>query len=309
MPSRRPPSCGRVWLALAAVAVGAATMHCGRALDLGNDVIWSTDFESGNLSAWSEGPGFGGQTMGDAAPSYGHVDVTDDAAAHSGRHAARLSSIANFQFPGAGVNGVGLVKEGPFPQGAYYSAWYYIPGPGPYNTISGWNIFELNVPNDVVVPNDGGADGDVIADAQPLSDAAPPTHLLDLSLESMPPSEKLALVLSDARHAYLTNAFPATVPAVPIGRWFQLECYYNNTPTSDGELRVWLDGQEVYDIHRPMSTNAWVAFVPCSLVDDVVVGDGGSAGADASPELVIYIDDVAISWSRVGPDGLLGAIP
>ena len=276
------------------IVVPLATAGCG-SLYLGSDIVWAADFETGDLSSWTDGVGPGGIYASDASPSDASLGVTAEQA-HSGRYAAKLTSIAAFQNP-TSVNGIGLYKEGLFPKKAYYSAWYYIPeGPQPYQTISGWSILQLNVPQDMFAPNDGdGGAADAATPSVADGGSVDPGLLLNLSLGSLPPDNRLTLYLVDARHSYLTSPLPADVPTVPVNRWFQLECFYDNSPGSDGELRVWLDGAQIYDVHRPMSSNAWVYFMPCSIADDVVPND-----------LTLYIDDVCVSWSRVTPEGILG---
>jgi hypothetical protein len=203
---------------------------------------------------------------------------------------------SNLTPPIPGTDGAGLFKEAPFPQGAYYSAWYYIPKF--HQTTSDWIILKFKVPSivdagpdaaDSTVNLDGSAPADEVAAGTAL------TELLDLNLVSLPPDTTgMALFLLDSRHQYLTAPLPDPVAYVKIGQWFQIECFYNNVATPDGEFIVWLDGKEVYDIHRPMSSQPWVYFTPCSLVDDLAPSDA-----------TLYIDDVAVSWSRVTPHGIL----
>jgi hypothetical protein len=59
-------------------------------------------------------------------------------------------------------------------------------------------------------------------------------------------------------------------------------------------LTIWLDGNLVYDVTRPMSRQPAVYFTPCSLVNDL-----------APPRASIYVDDVAVSWTRIGPGGII----
>jgi hypothetical protein len=287
------------WSGIIAASGICALAACDHPLDLGTDIIWSTDFETGDFSDWEKPPGTGGQ-YGGGGPSDASVVVSSEQA-HSGRYAAKFTNVADFPTPSIPpaslINGSGLFKEGPFPQGAYYSAWYFIPQS--YETISGWNILQFNVPGDAVVPNDVDASAGLDASSADAG-SVPPSDLLDLSLGSLPPGQRMALFLSDSRRQYLTSALPSNVPFVPIGRWFQIECYYNNTPTSSGELTVWLDGVQVYDVHRPMSSNPSVYFMPCSLADDLT-----PPSAVTPVSAILFLDDVAISWSRVTPQGIL----
>ena len=309
------------WLSVGATWLLAG---CTPPLDLGSDVIWSTDFESGDLSDWSAPPGTGGVYLADAGPSDAAFEVSD-AQAHSGQFSGRFTSVAGAQPtsrypPGGG----GLYKNAVFPAQAYYSAWYYIPQS--YRTLSDWTILKIMVPGvpqtsdaaatdsgdsvadatldapsgeaGVVSAPDGGADaGDGGSSAD--DGAAPPTRngeLLSLLLRYLAPN--LDLVLSDPRPAYHEAPLPDPVPAVPIGRWFQIECLFKNVSDAGGggEIAVWLDGRQIYDSVRPFGYSPGVYFTPCSLADDL---DPSSAE--------LFIDDVAVSWSRVSPRGVLKA--
>jgi hypothetical protein len=284
---------------------------CTRPLDLGSDVVWSADFERGDLSELAEGSGLGGAYVADAGPSDAAFVVTSEQA-HSGRFSVKFTSVAasppTSRYP---TGGGGLYKEAVFPAEAYYSAWYYIPQK--YQTLADWAILKFMVPpagalspsdaapaaGDSSVPDDSGAatDGSVDAGAG-ADDAAAPAgrngELLTLALRYLPPN--LTLILSDPRLQYHEAPLPDPVPIVPIGRWFQIECLYRNVSDAGGggEIAVWLDGREIYDSLRPFGYNTAVYFTPCSLVDDL-----------SPSSAALYIDDVAVSYSRVSPRGWL----
>jgi hypothetical protein len=306
------------------LSVGATWLlaGCAQPLDLGSDVIWSTDFERGDLSDWSAPPGTGGVYLADAGPSDAAFEISD-AEAHSGQFSARFTSVAGAQPtsrypPGGG----GLYKNAVFPAQAYYSAWYFIPQS--YQTLSDWTILKLMVPPSAGQASNAGS-GDAAPDATlgagdagaasaldasdgadagdggtiPDDAAAPAARngeLLSLLLRYLPPN--LTLVLSDPRPAFHEAPLPDPVPAVPIGRWFQVECLFKNVSDAGGggEIVVWLDGRQIYDSVRPFGYNTAVYFTPCSLADDL---DPSSAE--------LFIDDVAVSWSRVSPRGVLKA--
>lgn len=266
---------------------------CGRPLDLGTNIVWSTDFETGDFSPWSRPPGSGGVYVADAGPSDASVTITSEYA-HSGRYSAKFASIAStpppLPYP---TGGGGLFKQGAFPPAAYYSAWYYVPEV--YETISSWTILSFRVPVDA----EGGSDPDATFEESELVDDDASTNLpalldlIDLQLQSLP-GLGLTIVLLDNRRPYLESALPSPVPSIPIGRWFQIECFYHNEADSTGELSVWLNGTQIYDVHRPMSSTPVVYFTPCSLADDL-----------SPSNVAIYVDDVAISRVRVTPQGII----
>jgi hypothetical protein len=277
----------RAHLGLAAICLGTG---CGRTIDLGSDVVWSTSFESGDLSDWSSTPGTGAAIEFDAGGSNPSVVVSTEQA-HSGRYSAKFSSVAAVPwasplYPGGGC----LYKESAFPQAAYYSAWYFIPTYS--ETLSSWSILKFMVPID-------GSDGDVPdasggSFATALGQGLNASELFDLSLRSLP-SQQMTLDLFDARHQYLQSPLPDPVPHVPIGQWFQIECFYREDSAS-GELTVWLDGAPLYDIVRPTGGSPSVAFVVCSLVNGL-----------SPQQATLYVDDVAVSWTPLTPHGILAS--
>jgi hypothetical protein len=269
---------------------------CGKPLDLGSDVIWSTSFEEAGLSSLSAPPGTGDFYTSDAGDSV--VSVTTEQA-HSGRYSVKITSTADLPHPGnEPAGGGGLYKVGEFPSEAYYSAWYYLPRPESvdgaapdfYVTTTLWSILKFQG----VLDLDAGVKGGL-------------SQILDLSLASQA-DHTLTLVLFDANHRYLTSPLPTVVPIVPIGRWFQIEAFYRNAIDLSGHFTVWFDGTQIYDVARPTNTsiddggpNPVVYFTPCSLIYQLEQTRSDSG----IPKAELYIDDVAISWSRVAPQGVL----
>jgi hypothetical protein len=259
---------------------------CGRPLDLGTDIIWSTDFEEGGLASVRTSPGAGGIYISDAGDS--SVVLTTEHA-HSGRYSVKITSSAALPDPGnypPGGGGGGIYKTGAFPKAAYYSAWYYLPTS--YTTTTPWIILAF-LPGVPERDQDAGASG--------------LTPLLQLSLESQV-NGTMTLLLTDPNRLDLSSTLPVPPPIVVPGRWFQLEAFYRNDISSSGHFTVWFNGTQIYDVARSTNTpigdggqNPDVYFMPCSLVVQL-----GPAKADVAE---IYIDDVAISWTRVTPQGVL----
>jgi hypothetical protein len=266
------------------LSVGAVclAMGCDRPLGLGNDVIWSTDFESGNLSELFSPPGTGGSYVSfSEGPEAGAINPTlgiSQDEAHSGHYSVKITSLANLPDPGTlPMGGGGVYKEGALPQSAYYTVWYYIPKA--YVTTTNWIILRFRGVND----------------PEPAA-SGPLAKLLDLSLESQPDGT-MTLILTDSRPQYLESPLPDPVPVVPVGRWFQIECFFRNANDESGRLTVWLDGAQIYDAQRPTGPNSAVYFTPCSLVYQMTPTDAR-----------LYVDDIAISYSRVTPGGVF-AVP
>jgi len=122
----------------------------------------------------------------------------------------------------------------------------------------------------------------------------PPTQaeLFDVNLTN-PSAGKMSLRVYDHRSRDLPLSVPET-PDVPVNAWFQLEAFYRDANDSTGRLTLWLDGQQILDWQGATGLTSWVAW-------DVV-----SVGEDLFPEpAILYVDDCAISQTRVGPTGLL----
>jgi hypothetical protein len=162
-----------------------------------------------------------------------------------------------------------LWRQDDYPVDAYYSAWFYLPRA--YQTTADWSIVEFQVPT-----SDGGVG-----------------QLLDIDLRSLPDGG-LILSVYDHRPTYLRTATPDPAILVPIGRWFQIEAYYRNAPDDSGEIAIWLDGQLNYDLHRPFGASGTVYWTVCSKTY-------GLSPAESD----IYVDDAAVSLTRVTPTGEL----
>jgi hypothetical protein len=268
---------------LAIVLLGAASMlGCGQQLDVGSDVLWTARFESGDLNEWVTAAG-GGVA---AFPAPNAVDVSTDQV-RRGKYAARLT--LQTASDGSQAN-AGLSRTGFLPVEAYYSAWYYLPSA--VNVSTFWVIFKFRMRS--------------IAD-----DPSTTAELFDLNLANTS-SGGMTLRLYDWRSGDIP--LDVAMPAVPVATWFQIEAYYRNpgsNPAADGggadgstgdggalndggRLTFWLDGQKIADVTGTMAPTSWVAW-------NVV-----SVAVNLNPSTaVLYVDDCAISRTRVGPNGII----
>ena len=203
-----------------------------------------------------------------AYPGPGDTITVSTAYAHHGRHAAELAITAGPD--GTQQNtGLRLIKD--LPTEAYYSAWYYLP-----HTItvgSFWILFKFRLRTDA---------------ADPASD----DEFFDLGLVNAADGS-LTLSIYDHRSGMnLPIVTPA--PVVPVSVWFQIEAYYRNAQDDTGRFTVWVDGRQIAEQNGPMAPTPWVEW-------DVV-----NVGANLMPPAaVVAIDDCAISFSRVGPTGVI----
>jgi hypothetical protein len=236
---------------------------CSPDVNLGNDVLWSTDHESGDLSDWSLA---GGGGVLEQAPDATAVISQDFA--HSGQWAARLTNQAMGTMKEAH-----LWRDGNFPQEAYYSAWYYLPQS--VQTTVDWTIMQFR--------------------ERTTSDPAVIALHYDIDLRSLPDGETI-LWFFDHDPVYLREPTPTPAIPVPIGAWFRLEVFYRHALDDTGRLTVWQDGVLVYDITgRSTGTNSNVYWTPCTVgydtipeaaviyVDDAMISLRRRAGVTSMP--------------------------
>src|SRR5262249_44897860 len=81
---------------------------------------------------------------------------------------------------------------------------------------------------------------------------------------------------------------PLKVKTVPLGRWFQVEAYFQASPT-DGQLLLWLDDTLLFEIHQPTAPTEYVAWTI-----------GGAAEGLADPQATVLFDDGAVTRRRLG---------
>lgn len=255
----------RLVLARLALALGGAlTFGCGEA-HLGSNVLWSDDFESGDLSAWTA------NDEGDTRANEGSaVEVTSEVA-RRGRYALRLR--ANTE----GVSGGGAAAQKRFaaPEPAYYSAWFYVPE-DIQNRTSSWNIMAF----DSIDPLDPEEPEKVWSG-------------IHLNLRRLPNGELALLVFHNDR-AYLQAPLAAPAATAQLRKWFHLEARFALS-TEDGEIAVWLDGEPVYRFTgRPTGVGSVLQFS---------VSHSGRRLEPVVSEL--FVDDVMVSRDRVTPHGEL----
>jgi hypothetical protein len=245
-------------------ALGCVLCACSPKLDLGSDVLWATDHESGTIKDWSKEPGTGGLLLDNANSTV----VISDTFAHSGRYSLKFTDLA-----AKDEEGPCIFREERSPPPAYYSAWYYVPRQ--YQTLSQWTIqkFQSRSVTDPTVISQG----------------------FDLNLRALPPTSaasiggQLVLYIYSHDPTYLQLPLANPPAFVPVGAWFQVETLYLNATDDTGRFLVWLNDRLVYDmesIHTAQSDDLlWSA---CDIAEAI---------DPAPPEL--YVDDAAISLSRV----------
>jgi hypothetical protein len=247
-------------------ALAALACGCGPRLDLGSDLLWTALFESNTFDEWT------GDSHGAALafPEGGNrIEISGERVRH-GAYAAKLTVEA---VPGGTQGSACLTRSGDaLPVEGYYSAWYYLPRSVSVSVNVGryWVIFKFRQQNQDIVD-----------------------ELFDLDLINLDAGE-MSLQLYDHRRQAVVP-LDVDSPVVPVGQWFQIEAYYRNAQDDTGRLTFWLDGRQIIDLAKqPMAPTPFVEWNACSI------------GADLTPSAaVIYVDDCAISRSRVGPNGVI----
>jgi len=229
----RPCSCTRLCSALLLLAASA----CGPTLDVGSNVMWATNHESGELDDWYA-DGKGGLLL-DSANST--VEIADGPA-HSGQYSLKFTDLAM-----SDTDGPGIYRELQAPPDAYYSAWYYLPRL--YQTNSQWTIQKFRSRSD--------------ADPEQVS------HGHDLNLRTLPGGQVVLYVFSHDP-AYLQAPLADPPAFVPVETWFQIEVFYRPRTDETGRLLVWLDDRLVYDLEDRRTTGSDdVLWNPCSIGKDI----------------------------------------
>jgi hypothetical protein len=125
------------------------------------------------------------------------------------------------------------------------------------------------------------------------SDPSTEAELFDLDLVDLPTGE-MTVVLYDHRVGRNISLDVADL-VVPVGRWFHVEAFYRNAADATARLTYWLDGNQIKDINgQAMAPSSWVEWDACSVGETLT----------PSPA-VLFIDDGAISRTRVGPAGII----
>ena len=223
--------------ALSSSVLALACCACGPSLDVGSDLLWSTDHESGTTDDWFQAPG-GGRLLDSAGST---VEVVEGPA-HSGKYALKFTDLG-----ASDSDGPAMYRELIAPEDAYYSAWYYLPRT--YQTRSQWTIQKFRSRSD--------------------ADPAVVSHGHDLNLRTLPGGQVILYVFSHDP-AYLQAPLADPPAFVPTEAWFQLEVLYRPRTDETGRLLVWLDDRLVYALEdRRTAGSDDVIWSPCSVGEDV----------------------------------------
>jgi hypothetical protein len=232
-------------------------------------VLWQADMETADLSQWRIGTTSTTEQQ-DSGLCYRPTKGVGTEQAHSGRYSMKMTIDSLL---GAGCRQFRKV-EPPSGQPLYYSAWYYIPEQTRVHNF--WNIMQfksklngesglfwkLDVRND-----DNGNLGVMLVWKGPV--AGP--HAGDgIAPQNYAQAEAL----------------------LPVGKWFKLEVYLKQSEGFDGQITVWRDGVQIYDVQNVRTRYP-------GGVQNWSINNYGK-GLTPNPA-TLYIDDVAISTVHTGP--------
>lgn len=238
-------------------------------------VVWSADHETGDLSQWSKGTSkVSEQDSGSCSrPSKG----VSTEVARSGKYSMKMtidsskegSGCRQFRYPE-------ILSGKPY----YYSAWLYFPKNWDVNGYT--NIFQFKSK-----PLDGSRQSD-------------PLWVIRTGNRN---NGNMYYVLSwkggtynlagpQAGNGKQSKVYSQSLMDIPVGKWTHLEVYFRQSAQFDGQITVWQDGVQIFDVNNirtkfSNADNRWSV---------------NNYGYDISPKIIdLYVDDAVISTTRVGP--------
>jgi hypothetical protein len=180
----------------------------------GPTLLWSSDHETRDLSAWH----VGGDTMGGEYVGVG-TNVVSSERAHGGSYAAKFTIDTS-----DGMDHTARAYRRTAPGPAYYSAWFYFNEN--HASFVWWTTFLFRA----------------LTDPQNVETAV---NLWDIGVERRPNGE-LALLFFD--HMTLADIHAPADNVVPVGRWVHLEAYFEYAPPQSTHITIWQDGNQVMDL-------------------------------------------------------------
>jgi hypothetical protein len=161
----------------------------------------------------------------------------------------------------------------------YYSAWYYFPKKA--YVLGFWNIFQFKA---FVQDEESRTERGVFWKLNVQNNAA---RAMTLVLGWKGPIEG-----PTATDGITSIMYEQALATLPVRQWVHIEVYLKQSETFDGQIIVWQDGVELYNIQNirtkfPGGEQTWS-----------VNNYGNRLSPSPTP---LLIDDVVISPTRVGP--------
>lgn len=234
----------------------------------GPPALWSGDMETGDLSQWYSSPAGAAGSPGGAVENSGVATaVASTDFAHSGRYSAKLT-ITTPDTPTSGARLFRWAESQKYPQ-LYYSVWYYFPQS--YTPAVFWNVLQWKSKHVVsgVATNDPFFTLEVVAT----------------------PSGQMYFYLGDDNTQTTYQQGSQNAVPIPVGRWFNVQAFYQCDGGGAGRVTIWQDGVQLWDIQN---VNTRYSDGDCQW--SVNNYSSGLTPATAT----IYVDDAAISTTPFG---------
>lgn len=225
-------------------------------------LLWSADMETGDLSQWffpMTGPvgNFGGDIENSGIANA--VASTDFA--HSGKYSAKLT-ITTPDTPTSGARLFRWAEAQTYPQ-PYYSVWYYFPQS--YTPALFWNVLQWKSKH--------------LVSGVPTSDP-----FFSLEIGANPSGEMFFYLGDDHLNTTFQQPTQSLIP-IPAGRWFHVQAFYKCDGSGAGEVTIWQDGTQLWDIQN----------VDTRYADGDCAWSVNNYSSGLTPATsTIYVDDAAI---------------
>lgn len=217
--------------------------------------LWSAGMEDGSLSEWARNE-CGGEFNSGAA----NAEASQEHA-HSGSWGARLT----ISVPGSSQSGSRLFRwcEPRQYQQLYYRVWFYFPQR--YTVPRWWNVFQWK--------------------SKVASDVNDPFFVLNVGNRQ---DGTMYFYLYDSPQG---KSYGQSIMNIPVGRWLQVEAFYQCAGDRTGRVTIWQDGRLVLDVPNVQTRHP---------DGDCEWSVNNYSDALIPSDAILYIDDAAISTTRGG---------
>lgn len=269
----------------------AATWLATLPADARGAILWSADYETGNLDQWSiptsQSPGGGVLNTDDenvvargtqqvvhSGRFAGEATIRNAIRAANGKKAVRLMRWATDAYDRGGVE---------LPLAAYYGTWMYLPEAydpakqAPWDPGDGgwWNVFQFK--------------------SHDANDQSQSTW--SMNIEKDPQTRQLFFYLYSPINRQKSWEPHNRVP-IPVGRWFHIEAFVKVNAGERGRIEVWLNGESII-----RAENVRTSVNPQE--ENIVWGIGNYtdhiAGGKEVGTATVYFDDSTISTRPLAP--------
>ncbi|MEM7112742.1 MAG: heparin lyase I family protein [Chloroflexota bacterium] len=274
------------------------------------NILWQTDHETGNFYDWAvhngwnfwnpmtemvvdEGSGpriFGYTIQNSNTPPGDCVSTISDEVARSGRFSLKMTlwGATDNRSQGCRTFRSWTHIDGgdgtPLPDEGYYSAWYYLPQE--VTTDVWWNVFQFK------------------SRSETASDP-----MLSFNIESDGNGTRSLYVYHEKPHVCqadcASSSYGNDAVNLPLREWFHVEAFVRQSSSGetavrpDGTLIVWVNGVEIVN-----KSNIYTLRSPRARLQWSVNNYTDSIEPD---HVVLYVDDAAISRTRLGAKSLFEA--